>query len=179
MADANGNIRDAGQQNSGDSGAPHRLWRGRGTDAGKVASIVAVVGSQYSRRRQQLNEKVPAYGPRTFTRPSGYERNCRSSGSSPICSISALHLRTYFQLDGVAKAVNLHVQRSRTITPAQPFAVYGGLRSSYEPPPCGMRRARCRSPKRLRAPRRARCVRPCSRRRVHKRHASRSAAAPL
>jgi iron complex outermembrane receptor protein len=35
----------------------------------------------------------------------------------------------YFELDGVAKAGNFVFADPRTVTPAQPFAVYGGLRA--------------------------------------------------
>lgn len=34
----------------------------------------------------------------------------------------------YFELNGVAKAVSFAFTDPRTVTPAQPFAVYGGLR---------------------------------------------------
>jgi iron complex outermembrane receptor protein len=89
-----------------------------------------VVGSQYFRGDDSnLNEKVPAYWVTNLHTSYQVTKELQVFGVvTNLFNQRYYTYGTYFALDGVAKAVNFTFNDPRTITPAQPFAVYGGLR---------------------------------------------------
>jgi iron complex outermembrane receptor protein len=100
------------------------------TDAWKLGVDVAVVGSQYFRGDDSnLNEKVPAYWVTNLHTSYQVTKELQIFGVvTNLFNQRYYTYGTYFQLDGVAKAVNFTFTDPRTITPAQPFAVYGGFK---------------------------------------------------
>jgi iron complex outermembrane receptor protein len=100
------------------------------TDAWKIGVDVAVVGSQYFRGDDSnLNEKVPAYWVTNLHTSYQLTKELQIFGVvTNLFNQRYYTYGTYFELDGVAKAVNFTFNDPRTITPAQPLAVYGGLK---------------------------------------------------
>jgi iron complex outermembrane receptor protein len=96
----------------------------------KVGADVSVVGSQYFVGDDgNQNPKVPAY--RVTNLHGSYQINKEVQVFGLITNLFNQRYYTYgtyFQLDGVAKAVTYTFSDPRTITPAQPLAFYGGLR---------------------------------------------------
>jgi iron complex outermembrane receptor protein len=132
MADANGNI-FVTPGNKIPAIPAHQFKAGGEvmvTDAWKIGVDVAVVGSQYFRGDDSnLNEKVPAYWVTNLHTSYQVTKELQVFGVvTNLFNQRYYTYGTYFQLDGVAKAVNFTFTDPRTITPAQPFAVYGGFR---------------------------------------------------
>jgi iron complex outermembrane receptor protein len=96
----------------------------------KVGADVAVVGSQYFvGDNSNLNAKVPAYW--TTNLHTSYQLSKEAQVFALVTNLFNQRYYTYgtyFELDGVAKAVSFAFTDPRTVTPAQPLAVYGGLR---------------------------------------------------
>lgn len=96
----------------------------------KVGVDVAVVGSQYFvGDDSNLNVKVPAYWVTNLH--TSYQINKEVEVFGLVTNLfnqRYYSYGTYFELNGVAKAVSFAFTDPRTVTPAQPFAVYGGLR---------------------------------------------------
>jgi iron complex outermembrane receptor protein len=96
----------------------------------KAGADVAVVGSQYFvGDDSNLNPKVPAYW--TTNLHTSYQITKEAQVFAIVTNLFNQRYYTYgnyFQLDGVAKAVSFVFSDPRTVTPAQPLAVYGGLR---------------------------------------------------
>jgi iron complex outermembrane recepter protein len=96
----------------------------------KVGTDVAMVGSQYFvGDDSNLNAKVPAY----------WVANVRTSyqiSKEVQAFVLVMNLfnqkyytyGTYFEVDGVAKAIGSAFTDPRTVTPAQPLAIYGGVK---------------------------------------------------
>jgi iron complex outermembrane receptor protein len=100
------------------------------TDAWKIGVDVAVVGSQYFvGDDSNLNEKVPAYWVTNLHTSYQLTKELQVFGVvTNLFNQRYYTYGTYFELDGVSKAINFTFNDPRTITPAQPFAVYGGLK---------------------------------------------------
>ena len=100
------------------------------TDAWKVGVDVAVVGSQYFVGDDaNQNAKVPAYWVTNLH--SSYQINKEVQVFALVTNLFNQRYYTYgtyFELDGVAKATSFAFTDPRTVTPAQPFAIYGGFR---------------------------------------------------
>jgi iron complex outermembrane receptor protein len=96
----------------------------------KIGADMAVVGSQYFvGDDSNLNAKVPAYW--TTNLHTSYQITKEAQVFALVTNLFNQRYYTYgtyFQLDGVAKAVTFVFSDPRTVTPAQPLAVYGGLR---------------------------------------------------
>jgi iron complex outermembrane receptor protein len=96
----------------------------------KVGADTAVVGSQYFvGDDSNLNAKVPAYW--TTNLHTSYQITKEAQVFALVTNLFNQRYYTYgtyFQLDGVAKAVSFTISDPRTVTPAQPLAIYGGLR---------------------------------------------------
>ena len=96
----------------------------------KLGVDAAVVGSQYFvGDDSNLNAKVPAYW--VMNLHSSYQISKEVQVFGLVTNLFNQRYYTYgsyFALDGVAKAVSFAFADPRTVTPAQPFAVYGGLR---------------------------------------------------
>jgi iron complex outermembrane receptor protein len=96
----------------------------------KVGADVAVVGSQYFvGDNSNLNPKVPAYWVTNLH--TSYQINKELQVFGLVTNLFNQKYYTYgayFQLDGVAKAGAFAFSDPRTVTPAQPLAVYGGVR---------------------------------------------------
>jgi iron complex outermembrane receptor protein len=132
MADANGNIFvtpgskipaiPAHQFKAGFDVAVTPEW--------KIGADTAVIGSQYFvGDDSNLNAKVPAYW--TTNLHTSYQITKEAQVFALVTNLFNQRYYTYgtyFQLDGVAKAVSFAFSDPRTVTPAQPLAVYGGLR---------------------------------------------------
>ena len=132
LADANGNIFvtpgnkipaiPAHQFKAGFDVAVTPEWR--------FGADVAVVGSQYFvGDNSNLNAKVPAYW--TTNLHTSYQITKEAQVFGVVTNLfnqKYYTYGTYFALDGVAKAVSVAFSDPRTVTPAQPLAVYGGFR---------------------------------------------------
>jgi len=96
----------------------------------KVGADVAVVGSQYFvGDNGNQNPKVPAYW--TTNLHTSYQITKEFQVFGLITNLFNQRYYTYgtyFERDGVAKAVTYAFSDPRTVTPAQPLAFYGGLR---------------------------------------------------
>ena len=96
----------------------------------KIGADVAVVGSQYFVGDDgNQNAKVPAYW--TTNLHTSYQITKEFQVFGLVTNVFNQRYYTYgsyFQLDGVSKAVTYTFSDPRTITPAQPLAFYGGLR---------------------------------------------------
>jgi iron complex outermembrane receptor protein len=96
----------------------------------KVGADVAVVGSQYFvGDNGNQNPKVPAYWVANLH--SSYQITKEFQVFGLITNLFNQRYYTYgafFELDGVAKAVTYAFSDPRTVTPAQPFAAYGGIK---------------------------------------------------
>ena len=100
------------------------------TQAWKLGADINMIGSQYL-VGDQANQtpQVPAYW--TTNLHTSYQITKQAQVFGLITNLFNQRYYTYgtyFQLDGVAKAVGFVFSDPRTVTPAQPFAVYGGLR---------------------------------------------------
>ncbi len=89
-----------------------------------------MVGSQYFVGDDaNQNDKVPAYWVTNLH--TSYQVNKEVQVFGLITNLFNQRYYTYgtyFELDGVAKATSFAFTDPRTVTPAQPFAVYGGFR---------------------------------------------------
>jgi iron complex outermembrane receptor protein len=96
----------------------------------KVGADVAVVGSQYFvGDDSNLNAKVPAYSVTNLHTSYQITKEAQVFGVvTNLFNQKYYTYGTYFELDGVAKALSVGFSDPRTITPAQPLVVYGGLR---------------------------------------------------
>ena len=96
----------------------------------KVGADVAVVGSQYFvGDNSNLNAKVPAYWVTNLHTSYQLTKELQVFGLvTNLFNQQYYTYGTYFELDGVAKAVSFAFTDPRTVTPAQPLAVYGGVR---------------------------------------------------
>jgi iron complex outermembrane receptor protein len=96
----------------------------------KVGADVAVVGSQYFvGDNSNLNAKVPAYWVTNLHTSYQVTKEFQLFGLvTNLFNQRYYTYGNYFELDGVAKAVSFAFSDPRTVTPAQPLAVYGGLR---------------------------------------------------
>jgi iron complex outermembrane receptor protein len=96
----------------------------------KVGADVAVVGSQYFvGDDSNLNAKVPAYWVTNLH--TSYQVTKEAQVFALVTNLfnqKYYTYGTYFQLDGVASAISTAFTDPRTVTPAQPLAVYGGFR---------------------------------------------------
>jgi len=96
----------------------------------KIGADLAVVGSQYFVGDDgNQNPKVPAYW--TTNLHTSYQVTKEFQVFGLITNVFNQRYYTYgtfFELDGVAKAVSYTFSDPRTVTPAQPLAFYGGLR---------------------------------------------------
>ena len=132
MADADGNIFvvpgnkipaiPAHQFKSGGEVAVTPEW--------KVGADVAVVGSQYFvGDDSNLNAKVPAYWVTNLHTSYQLTKEVQVFGLvTNLFNQRYYTYGTYFELDGVARGCQLRLHRSAHVTPAQPLAVYGGVR---------------------------------------------------
>lgn len=132
MADANGNVFvTAG--NKIPAIPQHQFKAGADvavTDAWKIGADLSVVGSQYFvGDNSNLNAKVPSYWVTNLHTSYQITREMQVFGLvTNLFNQKYYTYGNYFQLDGVAKAVSFVFTDPRTITPAQPLAVYGGMR---------------------------------------------------
>jgi iron complex outermembrane receptor protein len=96
----------------------------------KVGADVAVVGSQYFHGDDSnLNAKVPAYWVTNLHTSYQITKEAQLFGLvTNLFNQKYYTYGAYFELDGVAKAGAFAFSDPRTVTPAQPLAVYGGLR---------------------------------------------------
>ncbi|HKS64272.1 MAG TPA: TonB-dependent receptor [Xanthobacteraceae bacterium] len=96
----------------------------------KVGADVAVVGSQYFvGDDSNLNAKVPAYWVANLHTSYQITRQAQLFGLvTNLFNRRYYTYGSYFELDGVAKAGSFAFADPRTVTPAQPLAVYAGLR---------------------------------------------------
>jgi iron complex outermembrane receptor protein len=96
----------------------------------KIGADVAVVGSQYFVGDDgNQNEKVPAYWSTNLHTSYQITKEFQVFGLvTNVFNQRYYTYGTYFELDGVSKAVAYVFSDPRTITPAQPLAFYGGLR---------------------------------------------------
>jgi iron complex outermembrane recepter protein len=96
----------------------------------KVGADVALVGSQYFvGDDSNLNAKVPAYWVTNLHSSYQITKEVQVFGViTNLFNQKYYTYGTYFELDGVAKAVSFAFSDPRTVTPAQPFGVYGGFR---------------------------------------------------
>jgi iron complex outermembrane receptor protein len=96
----------------------------------KVGVDVAVVGSQYFvGDDSNLNAKVPAYWVANLR--TSYQISKEVQAFALVTNLFNQKYYTYgayFELDGVAKAIGSAFTDPRTVTPAQPLAVYGGVK---------------------------------------------------
>ena len=96
----------------------------------KVGADVAVVGSQYFvGDDSNLNAKVPAYWVANLH--TSYQVTGEAQVFGLVTNLFNRRYYTYgsyFELDGVAKAGSFAFTDPRTVTPAQPLAIYAGLR---------------------------------------------------
>ena len=133
MADADGNI----FVTPGDKipAIPTHQFKAGGevsvTDVWKLGVDVAVVGSQYFVGDDaNQNAKVPAYWVTNLH--TSYQVTKEIQVFALITNLFNQRYYTYgtyFELDGVAKAASFAFTDPRTVTPAQPFAIYGGFRA--------------------------------------------------
>ena len=133
MADADGNI----FVTPGDKipAIPTHQFKAGGevsvTDVWKLGVDVAVVGSQYFVADDaNQNAKVPAYWVTNLH--TSYQVTKEIQVFALITNLFNQRYYTYgtyFELDGVAKAASFAFTDPRTVTPAQPFAIYGGFRA--------------------------------------------------
>jgi iron complex outermembrane receptor protein len=100
------------------------------TPAWKIGADVAVVGSQYFVGDDgNQNAKVPAYWVTNLHTSYQLSREAQLFGLvTNLFNQRYYTYGTYFELDGVARAVSFAFTDPRTVTPAQPLAVYGGVR---------------------------------------------------
>jgi iron complex outermembrane receptor protein len=96
----------------------------------KFGADVAVVGSQYFvGDNSNLNAKVPAYWVTNLHTSYQITKETQVFGVvTNLFNQRYYTYGTYFELDGVAKALSVAFSDPRTVTPAQPFAVYAGFR---------------------------------------------------
>lgn len=96
----------------------------------KVGADVAVVGSQYFvGDDSNLNAKVPAYWVTNLRTSYQVTKEAQVFGViTNLFNQRYYTYGTYFELTGVAKALSTAFSDPRTVTPAQPFGVYGGFR---------------------------------------------------
>jgi iron complex outermembrane receptor protein len=96
----------------------------------KLGADVAVVGSQYFVGDDaNQNAKVPAYWVANLHTSYQINKEVQLFGLvTNLFNQRYYTYGTYFQLDGVAKAISFAFTDPRTVTPAQPLAVYGGVR---------------------------------------------------
>ena len=96
----------------------------------KVGADVAVVGSQYFvGDDSNLNAKVPAYWVTNLQ--TSYQITKEVQAFALVTNLfnqKYYTYGTYFELDGVAKAIGSAFTDPRTVTPAQPLAIYGGVK---------------------------------------------------
>ena len=133
MADADGNI----FVTPGDKipAIPTHQFKAGGevsvTDVWKLGVDVAVVGSQYFVGDDaNQNAKVPAYWVTNLH--TSYQVTKEIQVFALITNLFNQRYYTYgtyFELDGVAKAASFAFTDPRAVTPAQPFAIYGGFRA--------------------------------------------------
>jgi iron complex outermembrane receptor protein len=100
------------------------------TEPWKLGLDLAVVGSQYFVGDDaNQNAKVPAYWVANLHTSYQLTREVQLFGLiTNLFNQRYYTYGTYFQLDGVAKATSFVFSDPRSVTPAQPFAVYGGFR---------------------------------------------------
>jgi iron complex outermembrane receptor protein len=132
MADADGNI-FVTPGNKIPAIPAHQLKFGAEfavTPEWKVGADVAVVGSQwFVGDNSNVNTKVPAYWVTNLR--SSYQL---TSGLQLFALVTNLFNQkyytygAYFELDGVARAVAVAFTDPRTVTPAQPLGIYGGVK---------------------------------------------------
>jgi iron complex outermembrane receptor protein len=96
----------------------------------KVGADVAVVGSQYFvGDNSNLNAQVPAYWVTNLHTSYQITKEAQVFGVvTNLFNQKYYTYGTYFALDGVARALSIVFSDPRTVTPAQPLAVYGGFR---------------------------------------------------
>ncbi len=96
----------------------------------KVGANIAVVGSQYFVGDDgNQNPKVPAYWMTNLHTSYQVTKEVQVFGLiTNLFNQRYYTYGTYFELDGVAKAVTYTFTDPRTITPAQPLAFYGGVK---------------------------------------------------
>jgi iron complex outermembrane receptor protein len=96
----------------------------------KVGADLAVVGSQYFHGDDSnLNAKVPAYWVTNLHTSYQITKELQLFGLvTNLFNQRYYSYGAYFELDGVAKAASFAFSDPRTVTPAQPLAVYGGVR---------------------------------------------------
>ena len=96
----------------------------------KVGADVALVGSQYFvGDDSNHNAKVPAYSVTNLHTSYQINKELQVFGHvTNLFNQRYYTYGTYFELGGVAKAISFAFTDPRTVTPAQPLAVYGGLR---------------------------------------------------
>jgi iron complex outermembrane receptor protein len=96
----------------------------------KIGTDVAVVGSQYFvGDDSNLNAKVPAYWVANLRSSYQLTRELQVFGIvTNLFNQKYYTYGTYFELDGVARAISTVFTDPRTVTPAQPLALYGGVR---------------------------------------------------
>ena len=96
----------------------------------KVGADVALVGSQYFvGDDSNHNAKVPAYSVTNLRTSYQINKELQLFGLvTNLFNQRYYTYGTYFELGGVAKAISFAFTDPRTVTPAQPLAVYGGLR---------------------------------------------------
>ena len=96
----------------------------------KVGADVAVVGSQYFvGDDSNLNARVPAYWVTNLR--SSYQISQEVQAFALITNLfnqKYYTYGTYFELDGIAKAIGFAFTDPRTVTPARPLAIYGGVK---------------------------------------------------
>src|SRR5205085_11481529 len=96
----------------------------------KVGADVAVVGSQYFvGDDSNVNAKVPAYWVANLHSSYQISKDVQVFGKvTNLFNQRYYTYGSYFALDGVAKAVSVAFADPRTVTPAQPLAIYAGVR---------------------------------------------------
>ena len=96
----------------------------------KVGADIAVVGSQYFvGDDSNLNAKVPAYWVTNLR--TSYQINKEVQVFAIVTNLFNQKYYTYgsyFELGGVAKAIAFAFTDPRTVTPAQPLGIYGGVK---------------------------------------------------
>jgi len=101
------------------------------TEPWKIGVDVALVGSQYFVGDDaNQNAKVPAYSVTNLH--TSYQLTKELQLFALVTNLFNQRYYTYgtfFQLDGVVNAVPFAFNDPRSVTPAQPFAIYGGLRA--------------------------------------------------